>query len=187
MEEINVLLDDGLSAADKRNLDYFTDKAKTTIRDQMDKLLEDFSKLGSTFTHSVEWGVTEDSLKKKGVIIIYFRASPEASQTKSITGAPKPPSNAAGWTVIGTKATISEAYVEMNFPTEKMARIAVHEMMHNKCQMDNDALHDAKKGGGGIANSPTQGYESVTAENAKLLSKNLSKSVTQWRPGGSLS
>ena len=44
-----------------------------------------------------------------------------------------------------------------------------------------------KKGGGGIANSPTLGSESVTPENAKLLSANLTKSVTQWRPGGSLS
>ena len=186
MEEINLLLDGGLSARDKSNLDYFTDSAKTKIRDAMDKLLDDFSKLGTTFTHSVTWGVTDEGLKKS-VIIIYFRASPEATLTKSITGAPAPPGNAAGWTVIGTKATISEAYVEMNFPTEKMARIAVHEMLHNKCQMDNDALHDAKKGGGGIANSPTLGSESVTPENAKLLSANLTKNITQWRPGGSLS
>ena len=186
MEEINLLLDDGLSARDKSNLDYFTDAAKTKIRDTMDKLLDDFSKLGTTFTHSVTWGVTDEGLKKKGVIIIYFRASPEATLTKSIVGAPAPPGNAAGWTVIGTKATLSEAYVEMNFPAEKLARIAVHEMMHNKCKMDNDALH-GKKGGGGIASSPTLGSESVTADNAKLLSASLTKSVTQWRPGGSLS
>lgn len=186
MEELNLLLDDGLSARDKRNMDYFTESAKTEIRDAMDKLLDDFSSLGTSFTHSVTWGVTDEGLKK-GVIIIYFRANPEASHTKSITGAPSPPGNAAGWTVIGTKATISEAYVEWNFPVAKMARIAIHEMMHNKCQMDNDALHDSKKGGAGIANSPTLGSESVTPENAKLLSKNLTKSVTQWRPGGSLS
>ena len=55
MEEINLLLDDGLSAQDKSNLDYFTDAAKTKIRDTMDKLLDDFSKLGTTFTHSVTW------------------------------------------------------------------------------------------------------------------------------------
>jgi hypothetical protein len=134
----------------------------------------------------VTWGVTDEGLKKKGVIIIYFRASPEASLTKSIVGAPAPPGNAAGWTVIGAKATLSEAYVEMNFPAEKLARIAVHEMMHNKCQMDNDTLH-GKKGGAGIANSPTIGTESVTAENAKLLSANLTKNISQWRSGGSLS
>jgi hypothetical protein len=186
MEEINLLLDDGLSARDKRNMDYFTENAKTEIRDAMDKLLDDLSKLGTTFTHSVTWGVTDEGLKKKGVIIIYFRANPEASHTKNIVGAPSPPGNAAGWTVIGAKATISEAYVEMNMPTSKLARIAIHEMMHNKCQMDNDALHDSKKGGGGIANSPTIGSESVTPENAKLVGKSLTKSITQWRPGGSL-
>jgi len=186
MEEINLLLDDGLSARDKSNLDYFTDAAKTKIRDTMDKLLDDLSKLGTTFTHSVTWGVTDEGLKKKGVIIIYFRANAQSSQTKSIVGAPSPPENAAGWTVIGTKATLSEAYVEMNFPAEKLARIAVHEMMHNKCQMDNDALH-GKKGGGGISNSPTLGTESVTAENAKLIGANLTKTIAQWRPGGSLS
>ena len=186
MEELNLLLDDGLSASDKKNLDYFTDAAKTTIRDAMDKLLDDFSKLGTSFTHSVTWGVTEDGLKKKGVVIIYFRARSEASQTKNIVGAPSPPANSAGWTVIGTKTTLSEAYVEMNFPASKLARIAIHEMMHNKCQMDNDALHDSKKGGAGIANSPTLGSKSVTAENAKLLSKHLAKTIAQWRPGGSL-
>jgi len=186
MSELNLLLDDGLSAADKRNLDYFTDAAKKTIKEEMDKLLDDFSKLGTTFTHSVEWGVTEEGLKKKNLVLIYFRANPESSLTKSVVGAPSPPANSAGWTVIGTKSTISEAYVEYNFPATKLARIAVHEMMHNKCQMDNDALHNEKKGGGGIAKSPTLGTESVTSENAKLLSKHIDKSVTQWRPGGSL-
>jgi len=187
MDELNLLLDDGLSDRERKNLDYFTDKAKTTIRDTMDKLLGDFSTLGTTFMHSVTWGITEDGLKKKGVVLIYFRASPETSLTKTIVGAPAPPANSAGWTVIGTKASLSEAYIEMNFPAEKLARIAVHEMMHNKCQMDNAALHDSKKGGAGIANSPTLGSESVTAQNATLLSKSLAKTIAQWRPGGSLS
>src|SRR4029453_9598769 len=127
MEEINLLLDDGLSARDKSNLDYFTDNAKTTIRDKMDKLLDDFSKLGTTFTQPVTWGVTDEGLKKKGVIIIYFRASPEASLTKSIVGAPAPPGNAAGWTVIGAKAKLWEAYVAMNFPAEKLAALRGYE------------------------------------------------------------
>jgi len=62
-------------------------------------------------------------------------------------------------------------------PAEKLALIAFHELMHNKLQRGND-MH--KNGGGGLAVSPAQGWEQLTARNKQLMAAALRTPVRQY-------
>jgi hypothetical protein len=177
--ELNLRLDDGLSAADKRAMPYFTDAAKDKIAQFMRDLLVDFVRLGSSFVFDVTWGVPGEALELPNLVLIYFRANQGSTLTRQFAGAPAPPNNAAGFTVAVNKLTLSEVYVEQNFPEDKMARIALHEMMHNRTETGED-LHKSAIGGDGIASSPTTGWEKVTPKNAQLVSRSLHKKIPQF-------
>jgi hypothetical protein len=176
---LNLRLDDGLSDADKRAMPYFTNAAKDKIAQVMRDLLADFVKLGSSFVFDVSWGVSGEGLQLPNLVLIYFRANQGSTLTRQFTGASAPPTNAAGFTVAVNKVTLSEVYVEQNFPEDKMARIALHEMMHNRTETG-DELHKSAIGGDGIASSPTQGWEHVTPRNAQIVSRSLLKKIPQF-------
>jgi len=176
---LNIRLDDGLSDADKRAMPYFTEAAKAKIAQVMRDLLATFAKLGTSFVFDVTWGVPGEALTLPNLVLIYFRANQGSTLTRQLTGAPAPPANAAGFTVTVNKLTLSEVYVEQNFPEDKMARIALHEMMHNRTE-HGDEMHNSAIGGDGIASSPTTGWEKVTPKNAQIVSRSLGKKIPQF-------
>ncbi len=176
---LNLRLDDGLSAAEKRAMPYFTDAAKDKIAQVMRDLLADFARLGTSFVFDVTWGVPGEALELPNLVLIYFRGNQGSTLTRQFTGASAPPANAAGFTVTVGRLTLSEVYVEQNFPEDKMARIALHEMMHNRTELG-DEMHQPAIGGGGIAVSPTNGWEQVTPKNAQIVSKSLLKRIQQF-------
>jgi len=180
---LNLRLDDGLSAADKGAMPYFTDAAKAKIARVMRDLLADFARLGSSFKFDVTWGISAEALQLPNLVLIYFRANQGSTLTRQLAGAPAPPTNAAGFTVTANKLTLSEVYVEQNFPEDKMARIALHEMMHNRTETG-DEMHQPGIGGGGIAVSPTNGWEQVTSKNAQIVSRSLHKKIPQFVRSG---
>ena len=178
MATLNLFIDDGLSDADKSRMTYFTEQSRAEVKNFMVALLKDFSALGTTFDFEVGWSMTQEVLRKPGLVLVYVRASVSDTLTKSFAGAPSPPANAAGWTVAVNNVTLSKCYVEQNWPADKFARIILHEAMHNKLRMGNE-MH--AKAGAGIASDPIQGWEKVTPTNAKLFSAAVAVDVPQWR------
>ena len=132
------------------------------------------------------WDLTEEEMRrynKPHAVIIYFVATPERSRVKRmknvqefVSHSPK----AGGLTARTTEGTISEVYVQDNFPTKKLAHIAFHEMLHNKLDVGQNVISDLHThGGAGLASATTTGRAKLTGKNAQLLSPNVLKPVRQ--------
>jgi hypothetical protein len=97
----------------------------------------------------------------------------------------KPPDSAAGLTCNTPEGVISEVYVELNGPARKWAKIAFHELMHNKCDVgwgqSEENLHNF--GGGGLAQrSGISDGTPLTEANCRYFNLHMHRGNPQYSP-----
>jgi hypothetical protein len=99
------------------------------------------------------------------------------------------PGDAAGLTSNTAEGVISEVYVEYNGPARKWAKIAFHELMHNKCDVgwgqNGENLHNF--GGGGLAvKKGVTDLTPLTDANCRYLNQHLHRANRQYSAGEGL-
>jgi hypothetical protein len=172
---------------------HFQAKQMEEISDEFSKLIRDVQRLAPSPLWSgsgVAWDLSSAERAtyfKDYTVVVYFLANQEASKIKKLSELNQVAKIVNHSTTAGLTArtiqgeVISEVYVQDNFPTKKLAHIAFHEMLHNKLDVGSIATADVHSigGGPGLHNSPTTGWASVTAQEAKLLSDNILRKVKQ--------
>jgi hypothetical protein len=100
-----------------------------------------------------------------------------------------PPANAAGFTAWNSQlgGTISELYLDhpANGSGVSQAKMAFHELMHNKLQVGSALLHGSDYGLGlnrEILDFKTAFAANLDSENIKRMAKVLGTAVPQWVP-----
>jgi hypothetical protein len=130
------------------------------------------------FVPCVNWCTKPEEVTNTD-LVCYFVKNQSASIIGSL-GLPTSGKEAGGFTVIGSRyGTISEVYVENNFPSKKLANIAFHELMHNKLQKDSSELHNQTPGVG-MGKSPATECSVLTPTDLLLMSKRLTAAVPQY-------
>lgn len=126
------------------------------------------------------WFIPKASLAAHDVVV-YFVADPSKSVSKA-ANAPSPTgSNLGGWTVQSANGVVCEVYVDGNLPAVRLAKIAFHEIMHNKLDVGSRVLSNLHTGGGGgLAKPPTNEWTALTTANKTFLANNLFKPVRQY-------
>ena len=69
-------------------------------------------------------------------------------------------------------------YVENNKPAKKLANIALHELMHNKLQLDNNGLHNIA--GVGIGQTGTNDCSVLTPTDITRMAAGMGNAVRQY-------
>lgn len=96
-----------------------------------------------------------------------------------------PPSHLAGFTSINPNGSIAEIYVNKMEGAANQAKMAFHELMHNKLAIGNQ-LHASEYGLGlnkEMLDGTTAFSSFLDAENIKKMAPALAKPVPQWVPG----
>jgi hypothetical protein len=75
----------------------------------------------------------------------------------------------------------SEVYANVG-DSDLVARVAFHEIMHNKLKLGN-TMHNLHIGGGGIANASTGVNDNLTQKNINLMAAHLRDRHPQWTGG----
>jgi hypothetical protein len=75
----------------------------------------------------------------------------------------------------------SEVYTSTG-NTDLVARLAMHELMHNKLKLGN-TMHTERIGGGGIANANISVNDNLTVANINLMASHLRDPHPQWTGG----
>ena len=109
-------------------------------------------------------------------LVVYFVRNSMKSVIKRVVGTTN--THVGGLTAIGSpKGTISEVYIENNFPPEKLGNMAFHELMHNKLQMDN-SMHNIH--GMGVGVSPATECSILTPVDIARMAGRLTTPVKQY-------
>jgi hypothetical protein len=158
-------------------------KVQEEISEELSRLFRQCWALGSNVEGtSIYWDATTEERErsfKDHSIVCYFLADPQATLSRRAGVVLAGTQEAAGFTFQTQKGVISEVYVEMNLPAQKLAHIAFHEMMHNKIDVGGGGADIHSAGGGGLANSPVTGFHSLTPRNAQLMSAAAFKKIKQ--------
>jgi hypothetical protein len=111
-------------------------------------------------------------------LVVYFVRDPKKSVIQSLNLS-VPSGEIGGATNFDSASlgTVSEVYVENNFPPKKLANMAFHELMHNKLQK-NDSLHDIKGVGMGV--SPATECSVLTDTDVRLMAARMTTAVKQY-------
>jgi hypothetical protein len=70
--------------------------------------------------------------RKNSSSVIYFVRDPSKSLIQRAGVVNSSGGDAAGRTATTSNGVLSEVYVDMNMPADKLAHIAFHELMHNR-------------------------------------------------------
>ena len=108
-------------------------------------------------------------------LLVYFMPSGK-SVIKNVPGAKAPDLDAGGNTVYAAGA--SEVYARGD-DAAGLARLAFHELMHNRLKQDDGTLHPQEGLGGKIISTGTQ----LNEKNISSMSKVLQEPITQWTAG----
>lgn len=118
--------------------------------------------------------------------IVWLVENKDASMIKQAYKNVQIPSHVAGMTFWRDKGMVSEVY--LNHPalegSMRQAKMAFHELMHNKLQVGNE-LHGSDFGFGlnrELLDMATIFSATLDPENIQKLAPALSKPVTQWTP-----
>jgi hypothetical protein len=117
-------------------------------------------------------------------LLVYLLPSQGDSIIRRVTNQ-SAPAGVAGFTVFGTgMGNISELYMDRLGNPTKAAKMAFHELMHNKLQKDN-TMHSPDVGGAGLADealvfsNPFAAF--LSAENIRLLAPVLHQAAWQFQ------
>ena len=129
------------------------------------------------FQLNTQWGCPVNEITDRD-LVVYFVRNSGASVIKGL-GVEGLPGDLGGLTALNVphKGTISEVYMEDNFPAKKLAHLAFHELMHNKLQMDN-SMHGQPHVGMGL--SPATECSVLTAGDIGLLAQRMDTPVKQY-------
>jgi hypothetical protein len=171
-----VALKDYLSSADKTYTSFTPHSMNTITYTLWDLVFQVGQSMSSKtrLTPSPGWSYQASDLEPWDVVVYFVR---DRSQSIAARLGAQPSDDAAGLTSFTSSGVVSEVYVEGNGPADKLALIAFHEIMHNKLQRGNSMHQNA---GGGVAVSPTKGWEQLTARNKQLMAGALRTPVRQY-------
>jgi hypothetical protein len=114
------------------------------------------------------------ALIETDVIVYVVRSQLQSILARRLEHAPSP--NHQGSTAPSAADEVaSEAYMQ-GTDTTQLARVIVHELMHNKTNLGNEQLHRL----GGVCATPPQ---APTTQNQRLLARHMSRKVRQWLGG----
>ena len=157
--EVKIALGMLLSAKDMKELGVDID----CLNDIHDYLFDYFVRIGmrakNKFFPTVSWDFKPGDITDNDLVVYFVRnpgsgiiknlgmtIPPDGGGLTALSGAlptnltTQPPS-AMSAVMKSPHGAISEVYVESNMPSVKLAKIALHELMHNKLQLDDKQLH----------------------------------------------
>ena len=166
MAVYNIYLGDlgnsGLSDSEKNTV-------KTTLEGWFAKIVD------STDTAVVSWVKSAPTIQDNE-LLVYFVGSRSSTILKYMPGN-KGGGTDNGYTVLGGSITGSEVYVSNS--KNGLAQIAFHELMHNKLQMNDGALHQKD----GLARIPIPPSGTPSDANIKDMKAALKNTAKQWTGG----
>ena len=162
-------------------LEYFNYSAKNTITYTLwEHLVRIARAIPGGFIPGPSWSLRPAHLAAHDVGV-YFVLDPSESVAAKLGIAVPGGPTAGGLTATTSRGVVTEVYVDGNMPARRLANIAFHELMHNKLDVGYRAVSDIHRQGGlGLASKPTEEWSPLTAQNIKLMSANLVRSVRQY-------
>jgi hypothetical protein len=132
---------------------------------------------GSGFTSAtVQWIASFPSVTPQELLVYFV---PNQAQSIMAAAGRKPTPGADGGTFVAATGTVSEVYAGSSPGAALLARLAFHELMHNKMQMSDGQLHPR----GGLAAATVTDSTDCTDQNKGDMAAALQKSVPQWTTG----
>jgi len=114
-------------------------------------------------------------------LIVYFVVRRSDTVLRTIEGATASV-DAGGYTVsLKNGLRASEMYADAG-SSDLLARLTLHELMHNKLMLG-DNMHDPAVGGGGIAKQSIGVTDDLTQKNIDLMGQHLRDRIPQWAGG----
>jgi hypothetical protein len=117
------------------------------------------------------------SVKPFGHEMLVYFMPPNLSIVKNVPNMIGSPNLGADGTT-APNAGASEVYVKSDHPLF-LAKIAFHELMHNRLRLSNAELH----GQGGLASASIQANTPLTPANIQSMAKVIADPITQWTEG----
>lgn len=134
------------------------------------------------YVHFVQFGVTSLPVIQPWDVVIYFVGSPSHSIAKQ-DGGRSGGEGAAGWTMMTNSGTTCEVYVGGNGPADKLANLALHEMMHVKLDVgqtvvtDIHTLSPKSDSPPGISRTPTESWHRWNASEKTHMTTHIFDNV----------
>jgi hypothetical protein len=145
------------------------------------KLKEYFSKIteGSYDSCEVKEAASGQKLEENELLVFFM--PPGLSIAASLPGATaKPDTSSDGFTIWTTASgAVSEVYAKTSLDAEMLAKLAFHELMHNKLRLG-EKLHDEQDGLGAKEISASS---VLTAKNISGMKAALPNKTLQWVAG----
>ena len=131
-------------------------------------------------TPNVSWSFKQSDITDTDLVCYLVGTTADSIIKSKAFGTPpnRSGSNDAGLTAMGdARGTISEVYLTGKVVPKELANIICHELMHNKCQLDN-SMH--KTTNANMAQSPTGESNFIAAGDLNILKPALAKKVKQY-------
>lgn len=136
-------------------------------------------KFGDGFENSWVYKASPTVIPMGWELLVYFSPA-NVSIIKNVPGAPSLDLTIGGNTI--STAGASEVYMKTNDPV-MLARLAFHELMHNRLKMGGTGPHDGLHSLGGLASWIIDVNTEYTDSNKWAMNKVIKKPIKQWTDG----